>query len=267
MGVLVLLGWAVANRALKSILPSLVAMNPLTAIAFILGATSLWLSVARRDSARARGVATVCAGAVVVIAGLRLIGYAGTDLGIDRLVFSGRLDAEPFPNRMAPNTAAAFLLAGLALLGLRSKHLGIRVAAQFPALLVLVIAMVTLTGYAYDSTGLVQIQHFIPMAFHTAIGLAALSVGVLVAQPRTGLLADLIGEEMGSRMARMLLPAVIGIPPLLGWMRLRGEHAGLFDSGTGAAIMAMSWAMLLGASVWWQAGVLNRADMRRSAAE
>src|SRR5574339_67351 len=75
MGVLVLLGWAVANRALKSILPSLVAMNPLTAIAFILGATSLWLSVARRDSARARGVATVCAGAVVVIAGLRLIGY------------------------------------------------------------------------------------------------------------------------------------------------------------------------------------------------
>jgi signal transduction histidine kinase len=267
MGALVLLGWAVDSRLLKSVLPSLVAMNPLTAIAFILAAASLWLSVARRDSARARGVAAVCGGAVVVIATLRLIGYVGADLGIDRLVFSGRLDAEPLPNRMAPNAAAAFLLAGLALLGLGSRAPRMRGATQFLALLVLAIAMVTLSGYAYHAGGLVQVKHFIPMALHTAIGFAALSVGVLVAQPRTGLLADLIGEETGSRMARKLFPAVVGVPILLGWMRLSGEHAGLFDSRTGEAIMAASWALLLGATVWWQARVLNRADTKRTAAD
>ncbi|HYO46893.1 MAG TPA: ATP-binding protein, partial [Gemmatimonadota bacterium] len=73
--------------------------------------------------------------------------------------------------------------------------------------------------------------------------------------------------ETGSRMARKLLLAVIGIPLLLGWLRLSGEDAGLYDSRTGAAIMAASWAVVLGALVWWQMRVLNRADAKRTAAE
>jgi signal transduction histidine kinase len=198
---------------------------------------------------------------------LRLIGYAGADLGIDRLVFSGRLDAEPLPNRMAPNTAAAFLLAGLALVGLGSRAPRLRGVTQCLALLVLAIAMVTISGYAYHVGDLVQVGDFIPMALHTAFGFAALSVGILCARPRTGLLADLIGEESGSRMARKLFPAVIGIPLLLGWMRLNGERMGLYDSGTGAALMAASWAIVLGVLVWWQTRVLNRADAKRTAAE
>ncbi|MGH7565765.1 MAG: sensor histidine kinase [Gemmatimonadota bacterium] len=267
LGVLVLLGWAVGSRTLKSGAPWVVAMNPLTAIGFILAAGSLWLSVARIDAARVRGLAAACAIAVVILATLRLLGYVGADLGIDRVVFSGRLDAEPIPNRIAPNTAAAFLLAGLALLGLGSKARGMRGATQLLALLVLAIAMVTLCGYTYQAGALVQVKHFIPMALHTAIGFAALSVGILSARPRIGLLADLIGDETGSRMARKLLPAVIGIPLSLGWLRLSGERAGLYDSSTGAAIMAASWALILGALVWWQTRVLNRADAKRTAAE
>lgn len=267
LGILVLLGWGVDSRTLKSWAPWLVAMNPLTAIAFILAGGSLWLSVARFDSARARGLAAACAGAVVIIAALRLLGYVGPDLGIDRLVFPERLNAEPISNRMAPNTAAAFLLAGFALLGLGSTARRMRGATRFLTLLILAIAMVTLSGYAYQAGGLVQVKRFIPMAFHTALGFAALSVGILSARPRTGLVADLIGEETGSRMARKLLLAVIGIPLLLGWLRLSGEDAGLYDSRTGAAIMAASWAVVLGALVWWQMRVLNRADAKRTAAE
>jgi signal transduction histidine kinase len=266
LGVLVLLGWAVDSRLLKSGAPWLVAMNPVTAIAFLMAGASLWLSAVRPHSGRARGVAAACAFGIVVIAVLRLIGYAGADLGVDRLIFSQRLDAESIPNRMAPNTAVAFLLAGLALLGLGWPR-RIRGATQLLALLALAIAMVTLSGYAYNAGGLVQVGHFIPMAPHTAIAFAALSVGILCARPRIGLVADLIGAETGSGMARKLFPAVIGIPLLLGWLRLSGEQAGLYDSGTGAAIMAASWAIVLGALVSWQARVLNRADAKRSAAE
>ncbi|CAN5760510.1 hypothetical protein BH20GEM1_BH20GEM1_21980 [soil metagenome] len=267
LGLLVLMGWAMDSRTLKTVIPGLVAMNPLTAIAFILAGGSLLFSGARFDAAPARRLAVACAGAVVLIAVLRLLGYLGADLGVDRVVFSWRLDAESIPSRMAPNTAAAFLLAGLALLGLGSKAPRVRAATQILAIFVLAIAMVTLSGYAYHAGRLVQVKLFIPMAFHTAVSFAALSVGILSARPRVGLIADLIGEEMGSRMARMLLPAVIGIPLLLGWLRLNGEHAGLYDSRSGAAIMTASWAVVLGAMVWWQTLVLNRADAQRTAAE
>jgi signal transduction histidine kinase len=267
LGVVVLLGWAVDSRLLKSIVPWLVAMNPLTAVAFILAATSLWLSVARPASPPARGLAAACAGAVMVIAALRLIGYMGTDVGIDRLLFSERLDAEPIPNRMAPNTAAAFLLTGLGLLGLRSQEPKVLWATQTLGFVVSAISMVTLCGYTYHAAGLVRVSQFIPMAFNTAVGFAALSIGILYARPRVGLVADLIGEESGSRIARLLLPVVIGIPLALGWMGVRGEQAGLYDSGTGTALLVASWVVVFGATVWWQARVLNRADAKRTAAE
>ncbi|HYO46155.1 MAG TPA: hypothetical protein VEY33_05645, partial [Gemmatimonadota bacterium] len=157
LGVLVLLGWAVDSRTLKSVVPGLVAMNPLTAIAFLLAGGSLWLSLARFDATQARRLAAACAGAVVILAVLRILGYMGTDLGIDRVLFFGRLDAQPIPNRMAPNTAAAFLLAGLALLGLGSKARWMRGATQFLTFLLLALAMVTLSGYAYSAGGLVQV--------------------------------------------------------------------------------------------------------------
>jgi signal transduction histidine kinase len=266
LGLLVLSGWAIDNRTLKSGTSGLTAMNPLTAIAFILAAVSLWFSAASPVFRRARGLALACAGAVAIIGGLRLLGYAGVDLGIDHLVFSSRLNAEPIPNRMAPNTAAAFLLIGLALLGLGSRP-RLVLATQFLALLALIISMVTLAGYGYSAGALVQVRYFIPMALHTAIGFAALSVGILGARPRMGLIAELIGEEAGSRVARKLLPAVIGLPLLLGWLRLHGEGAGLYDPRTGAAIMATSWALILGAMVSWQTRVLNRADAKRTATD
>jgi signal transduction histidine kinase len=267
LGLLVLAGWATDTRTLMSGTPRLTAMNPVTAITFVLAAASLWNSVDRRSSAGAARVGVVCAWAVVVIAAVRLIGYVGPDLGIDRLVFPESLDAEPIPNRMAPNTATAFLLAGIALLGLRSMGSRTLVAAHLAGLAVLGISMFTLCGYAYRASGLTQVGEFIPMAFHTAAGFAALSVGILFARPRVGMVDVLVREETGSRIARKLLPAVIGIAPVLGLLRVYGEHRRMYDSSTGTAIMVASWVGVMGATVWWQARVLNRADVKRTEAE
>jgi light-regulated signal transduction histidine kinase (bacteriophytochrome) len=105
------------------------------------------------------------------------------------------------------------------------------------------------------------------MALNTAVGFTAISVGILCGRPRTGLIADLIGEGTGSRMARHLLPAIVAIPLLLGWLRVRGEQAGLYDSSTGTALLVAVWVLVLAATVWWQARTLNRADLKRRVAE
>jgi signal transduction histidine kinase len=267
IGVVVLLGWASGAPTLKSVHVSLVAMNPVTAAAFLLAAASLALSATPSGSLVARRFAAALAVAVLAIAALRLLGYVGPDVGVDRLLFSDRLDAEAIPNRMAPNTAGAFLLTGFALLGLCLPSRRAAGAFQVLSLLVLAIALVTLCGYAYHSASLVRVREFIPMALHTAFGFAALSAGILCARPRGALFRHLISDETGGRMARKLLFAAIGIPFLLGWLRVRAESAGLFDSATGAALMAVTWIAILCAMVWWQARALNRADATRTGNE
>ena len=267
LGAIVHLGWALDYRPLMSVSAGLVAMNPLTATAFVLAGLSLWLGLTRPCSRPAQTASAACAVFVVVLAALRLAGYTGLDPGLDRLLYSDRLDAEAIPNRMAPNTAVAFLLSGLGLLPLRSSRRRLVVTTQVLVLIVLAIAVVTLCGYAYSAGSLVRVQSFIPMALHTAAGFAALSVGILCARPRAGLLADVLAEESGGRIARKLLPVVVSVPLLLGWFRIRGEQAGLYDSATGTGLMVAAWVVAFGAIVWWQSRALNRADAKRSRAE
>lgn len=57
LGMSVLLGWWVQNPLLMSGIPGLVAMNPVTAVGFILAGASLWLLHAEVPSPRAQVVA------------------------------------------------------------------------------------------------------------------------------------------------------------------------------------------------------------------
>ena len=110
----VLVGWQLDVAVLTSILPGRVAMNPLTALGFMLAAVALWLSL---PSASVRGlessrVVRVAAALVALIGAVTLAGYAiGANLGLDQILFRHRLGG----NRIAPNTGVSFLLLGAAL--------------------------------------------------------------------------------------------------------------------------------------------------------
>ncbi len=122
---LVLVGWGFDSERLKRVIPGAVAMNPMTAVAFILSSVGLWLlgaddSDASRLATRRRA-AFVCAATVALIGLVRLVGYAArSDPGLDRLLFSSELATaggdQNTPNRIAPNTALNFLFSGSALL-------------------------------------------------------------------------------------------------------------------------------------------------------
>src|SRR5579871_1509215 len=120
IGALVLAGWALDVQALRSVLPSLTAMNPGgTAVAFLLTGASL--SALAGPPGRLRAAGRACAALVLALALVRLAGYlADWDGGPDQLLFLARLDREEvrlgYANRMAPNTAAAFAALALALL-------------------------------------------------------------------------------------------------------------------------------------------------------
>src|ERR1043165_4011458 len=119
VGCFVLTGWALDIELLKRIYPTLVAMNPITAICFLLLSSSLLLMRSSKVDQRTLLIAKVCAGIVVLAGLLKLIEtISGSVIGVDQLLFRDKLayDITGQPNRMAPNTALNFVLLGCALL-------------------------------------------------------------------------------------------------------------------------------------------------------
>ncbi|HWP40793.1 MAG TPA: CHASE3 domain-containing protein, partial [Tepidisphaeraceae bacterium] len=161
----------------------MVAMNPATASAFVLCGAALWILGRSQPAVGHLRAARFCAGLVAVIGLVRLIGYGtGIDLGIDRVLFASSLDDghQPGPNRMAPNTASAFVGCSLALLLLTSRRSGWRMLASVPALVVLCSGILTVIGYLNGVSSLSAVGRFIPMALHTAVAFIALACGVLL---------------------------------------------------------------------------------------
>ena len=74
VGCSVLLGWTLDVDVLKRILPGLVAMNPATAIAFILAGVSLLLMQPQNTASRLRRIAQGLAFAVALVGLIKFIG-------------------------------------------------------------------------------------------------------------------------------------------------------------------------------------------------
>ncbi|MEX0611066.1 MAG: ATP-binding protein [Pirellulales bacterium] len=259
-GCFVLVGWCADIVWLKSVIPGLVAMNPLTATCFMLAGGSLLLLRDPPISRRRRVVAHSAALAVAAIGGLRLSAYIFSHgFDVDRLLFAASLG----DNRMAPNTAFCLLLSGLSLLLLDVATRRGFWPAQFLASGVAMIALVSLVGYGYGAESLYHIASFIPMALNTAAAFQILSLGILISRPDRGLVAVLLHDGPGGVMARRLLPAIVGIPIILGWLRILGQRMNYYDTEFGAALMVAITVVLFLIAMGWIAAALNRADEER----
>jgi PAS domain S-box-containing protein len=272
VGCVVLVGWTLNIDVLKRILPGLVAMNPATAIAFVIAgaATRLLLNkdVDRRPRRLAQGLALV----VTTVGLLKLVEILfGWDLGIDQLLFRQGLESEAtvtgVPNQMAPNTAVNFLLVGCALLLVDRPTGRSYWLAQFLILVASAASLLALIGYAYGVKSLYGVSSYIPMALHTALTFIALLAGLLCARPDRGLIAIVVSNRVGGVIARRLLPAAIFVPVVLGWLRLKGQQVGLYGTELGVALMVVSSIAIFAVLVMWSARLLNRTDIEREQAE
>ena len=265
-GAAVLLGWRLDVPALTSILPGRVAMNPVTALGFMLGAVTLWLSL---PAAAARGpgpsrIARMAAILLVSIGVVTLIGYAiGSNLGLDQLFFRDRLG----PNRIAPNTGVSFLLLGAALGLLDWEPRRRDRPAQVIALALAAVALTSVLGYVYGVGELYGVARYIPMALPTALAFLMLSVGTLCARPDRGLMQVVTTDEAGGVLARRLLPAAILIPAGLGWLRHVAERAEFIGTAVSLAVVVVLTILLFAILIWITARTLNRAERKRKAGE
>ena len=259
---LVLMGWAFDIVWLKSIRPEWNSMRIVTAICLIIAATGLACLGGEQKWKRTLSQA----GAVIIclMALLNLFVY-----GI--LIFSHHepsFVAWPVFNlflassdRMAVITALIFLGFGCALLlSSDTRHLaGVGHAILLP---VTILSYLALVGYIFNVRELNEWLG-VRVAFHTGLALCLLCIGLFCARADTWLMSVLTGEESGGVMARRLMPALVVIPVVVAWLRLYGEHSGLFISEVGVALVAVTNTVVLLWLVWFSAKSVNRTDRLR----
>src|SRR5258708_6992926 len=264
MGCLVLLGWLLDLPLLKSVLLSLPATKPNSAVAFVLIGAALWIETDERAGPRARRLGLLCALVVVGIGLLTLSEYLfGWNIGIDQLLFRDTAPGTDYsvPGRIAEATALSFILLGTAL-GL-VKNAQRLILAQVLTLIVIAIALLSLAGYLYAGVSLYGLLSYPATAFALVIS----SIGLLLVRPDRGLMAVTSGDNPGAILARRLLPAVILIPLIFGWLELTAEQQGWVPLGFGPAIDIVAHIVTFGLLVWWNAALLHRASIEHKRAE
>jgi PAS domain S-box-containing protein len=276
IGCIVILGWIFDVQLLKSILPGLVTMKANAAVCFILGGFSLFLLQQRGAELTARNHQKIanclifsCSFLIILISLLTVVQYSfNVDLGIDQLLFkdSSTLTGAGTPGRMAPNTAAAFLLLGTALLLLserRPKYLRVQILSCSAFL----IAFLGLIGYIYGKALFYRIGDYTGMALHASAAFMLLSFGILFACPERGLIGVIASERAGGIMARRLLPQAIIIPPLVGYFILLGERLQAYRPEVGISLLSVLNVIIFTVLIWQNAKTLCTADRKRYRAE
>lgn len=165
VAIMSLIGWIFDIPALTQVIPRHSAMNPTTAICFLLigSASLLQQSFASRASI-ALGLVAATVGAV------RIIDIAGLlPFSVDLQIYSTAVLASAVPARMAQYTAASFLLLGLVPFVAKwqwSKKIHL---AEILSSAVFVFSLLALVGYSFGSLELLTIPTFFSAAFHTVI--------------------------------------------------------------------------------------------------
>ena len=64
-------------------------------------------------------------------------------------------------------------------------------------------------------------------------------------------------------MARRLLPALLLLPVVIGWLRIKGERTGIFESDIGVVLVALIYSTCFVLLIWISARSANRIDEKR----
>ncbi|HUK56955.1 MAG TPA: PAS domain S-box protein, partial [Nitrospiria bacterium] len=264
VGCLALVGWTFDIALLRSVHPGFVAMNPTTALAFILSGAALRISVLQTTERRIRLLGRVCGLAVGLLGFLRLCEYLfGWDLGVNVLLLKEQVLALSPPNRMAATTALTFLLLGFAFIVQDAESGGGRRLAEPLILLSAFLSLIAVIGYIYQN----KYFYDLTMALHTALTLLVLCSGLLCARPDYGFMKIVFSERLGGVFARRLFPAAVALPLILDVMKLEGQRAGWYDVETGSALLTALRIVILVGFIWWTSISLDRIDAERRSNE
>jgi signal transduction histidine kinase len=267
-GAITLAGWAFDIQRLTDWRNDNISMFANTAICVLLCGIALLCLVVRWDRAIRFTVARMLAGAVAVVAALTIFELVtSVNLGIDTLLFNRPWGqrASTAPMRMGPPASMSFFILSVALI-LSTYGVPARRIASGMATSVVAIASLSLIGYWFGADKLFGIARITGIAWQTSTILWALGIGLMTSMPDRGIMLALGRDDAGGTVLRRLIVPIIGIPLLLGWLRVMGQQMNLYDMAFGTAVRTLAEIVLLIMLLWWTAtGISIHSQAARQA--
>jgi diguanylate cyclase (GGDEF)-like protein len=134
--------------------------------------------------------------------------------------------------------------------------------SQMAALLALAVALLAVIGHVYHAGAFVALDGARPMSMATAVCIVLLAAGTLLIEPGRGVVRYVTSEGPAGTMSRFLLPVSVLVPVGLGWLRVAGIRAGLFNAEFGIALSALLNVLMLFALTLLVARKLYQLDQK-----
>lgn len=242
-GVVSFTGWSFNLPRLTDWYNNGISIQPNTCIAVIAaGAGLIFLTFGYRRVAACLGVLVALIGGTVVFQYL-----TGINLGIDTLLMFdrtwGRLGVVT-PGRMGPPGSLSWTIIGLTLFltalsgAPEAPGPAFKVRPLIPvlALLTTTISALSIIGYIYGASVLYTVPTLTVIALQTATFILAISLGLLTTVTERGPIRLINDDSPAGLITRRVVPAIIALPVLVGFLRLTGERTGLYDTAFGSAL-------------------------------
>lgn len=270
VGAAVIIGWVLNIALLKTLMPGLASMKLNTACAFLTAGVALWCVHTSAPQSQLLRLGRAFSFIVAALGGFTLAqDFFSIDLGIDQFLMRETPVATNIshPGRMAPTTALCFFATGVALLTLKARQPRLAVCSHWVVVAPIAVSTLAILGYVYGVSALYEIKPFTTMAVHTALSFLVLALSLLAADSAHGFASIATSDTAGGIVSRRLLPTIPVVLIALGWARLVGQHAGMYGTEFGLALMVLFSILICVGAVAATATTLHKVDGVRKQAE
>lgn len=257
-GILFFFGLLLGIAPFLNVLPGYVPMNSVTALCFIALGLSLILLVLKIPN---RSLIIMISVFVILNAFLALSyhitgEYTTLDVLLPLILRSS--------SKMAPNTAVLLIAAGVIILFLKRPEPLIRNVIQYILFGAGFISLFASLGFLYRISSFYHVGNYTPMALNTSVMFLVLFGGLMLADNQSKFMELVKGSSPSAVISRRMIPFVILLPILLGWLRIFGENSGLYGYSTGVAIFVICVIVALFIMVVYNAAHLKKEEYEKS---
>lgn len=266
IGVLSILGWQFNIEFLKRIYPNFIAIKPITAISFIMtGIASICLQYGINNHSKVKFLGQFLGFFIFMIGLISLLEYMfNLHFNIDHWFYASRdLGEPPLPaGRMSPISGLVFMLTGFSIMITPLKKSVL--INYIIAVIIGMFGILILVGFSYHFVvSEYRIFKFAYAAIQTAVGFIFIAIIILCHYPKHGLVAILSSQTIGGKIFRWVLPVIVMVPLILGYLRVYGEESRWYDSITGIAILSVVYILLFGIIIASTIGILMREEIEK----
>jgi len=269
-GMLVIIGWEFNISCLQTVFPGFVAMKFNAAICFMLLGAALLLTQFPLKKYNTLAF-LLLSSAIILIGAISLAAYLfHFNTALDQLFITDTASIAikyPFPGRMAPNTAACFVVFGLSFFGFCSKSKSLHTVSQYLLHAITAMSAMSIVGYLYGLSLFYNLSLVGAMAVHSAILFFFLSVIASLLHPTLGITPWFTGRLVGNAMARKVVLLLIFIVIAFGAIRIEAIRYRLFSEQTGISLLVICFIGFGLALIGHTANWLNKFDTQRQDAE